>query len=449
MPQISAKPTLVLFNYDWDVAGFARHLAPTQWAHAGFDLFNFPSNAGLIGFDLDRFTTKLARKYPHAQAVVSNNEQFGALAAALLAEKLGLPGTSPAAVVACQHKLLARQILAEVAPECNVRFALLDCEYGVDAPQALPEKLAYPAFVKPVKAAFSVLARQVRSRDDLQAHTRFGWRELWVIKRLVEPFERVAKRLMPGIPSAHRLILEEPGHGAQFNLDGYVFGGEVGKIGVVDAIMYPGTQAFMRFDYPSKLAPSVQDRALDVARRFLERVGFTHGLFNMEFFHDAQTDKITVIEFNPRLASQMADLYLRVDGIDLYAYALALAAGQDPKRSAALPSTAAAAASFVFRCFEQGQEPRALPQSRIDKLHQQFPDCLFFPMPKAGHSLDRDYHWLGSHRYGILHLGGQSAHDLRLRCEQACRILDWTPPYAESLHDRTLDSPGGLVPTYS
>jgi hypothetical protein len=33
--------------------------------------------------------------------------------------------------------------------------------------------------------------------------------------------------------------------------------------------MYPGTQAFMRFVYPSTLAPDVQARALDVARRFL------------------------------------------------------------------------------------------------------------------------------------------------------------------------------------
>ena len=78
--------TLALFNYDWDRLGFAR------WAHeypvvsAGFDLFRFPSNARLIGFDLERFVESLAARATRNdwRAVISNHEQFGALAAALL-----------------------------------------------------------------------------------------------------------------------------------------------------------------------------------------------------------------------------------------------------------------------------------------------------------------------------------------------------------------------------
>ncbi|MFY7906281.1 MAG: ATP-grasp domain-containing protein, partial [Burkholderiaceae bacterium] len=72
--------------------------------------------------------------------------------------------------MACQHKLYARQVLAEVAPEANVPFQMLHAKYG--AP--VPEGLTYPTFVKPVKAAFSVLARQVDSHADLHRHTRFG-----------------------------------------------------------------------------------------------------------------------------------------------------------------------------------------------------------------------------------------------------------------------------------
>ena len=34
--------------------------------------------------------------------------------------------------------------------------------------------------------------------------------------------------------------------------------------GVVDAVMYPGTQAFMRWEHPSRLAAAVQRRALEV-----------------------------------------------------------------------------------------------------------------------------------------------------------------------------------------
>ncbi len=88
------------------------------------------------------------------------------------------------------------------------------------------------------------------------------------------------------------MLLEEPFDAPQFNLDGYVFRGQVHAIGVVDAVMYPGTGAFQRFDRPSRLAERVQERALDVATRFLEAVGFDHGFFNMEFFYDLATDAL-------------------------------------------------------------------------------------------------------------------------------------------------------------
>ncbi len=424
--------TLLLFNHDWDAIGHARAGATRGMAfdEAGFDLFAFPSNAHLAWFDMARFVERLARQAARRGwgAVSSQHEQFGALAAALLAERMGWPGTPVAAILACQHKLHARQVLQRVAPEANVDFELLDADYG--AP--IPPGIAYPRFVKPVKAAFSVLAREVHSHADLHRHTRFGGWELWVIRRLVEPFERMAQqRLGPGLPSAHRMLLEAPVHAAQFNLDGYAFNGEVHGIGVVDAVMYPGTQAFMRFELPSKLPQPVQARALDVARRFLQAVGFTHGLFNMEFFYDAASDRLTVIEFNPRMASQFSDLYLRVMGLDLHALALALAHGQDPASVPRTEPVAGAAASFVYRVFD-AHTPVTMPgAARRKALARAFPDALLFPFPKPRGSMARDFKWLGSYRYGIVHLGGRDAADLRERCEAASALLGWPAPYRE------------------
>ena len=322
------KPRIaLLFNYDWDALGSHRHAAAWQFDQAGFDLFSFPSNARLIGFDLRRFAQAQARRGRQRGwvGVASQNEQFGALAAALTAEALGLPGTRPEAVIAAQHKLHARQVLQQVAPEASLPCAPLQAEYG----DPIPDGLSYPTFVKPVKAAFSVLARQVRNAEELHAHTRFGWRELWVIRRLVEPFEQVLRERLPQAGTAHRMMLEHPlpAHTSQYNLDGWVYDGQARALGVVDAIMYPGTQSFMRWEHPSRLAPAVQAQALDVAQRFLSAIGFTHGLFNMEFFHDPASGRLSVIEFNPRLASQFSDLYLRVQGVDPHALALALATG--------------------------------------------------------------------------------------------------------------------------
>ncbi|MGA8513968.1 MAG: ATP-grasp domain-containing protein [Burkholderiaceae bacterium] len=433
-----ADKTLLLFNYDWDAAGFARlgRKIGQRFDSRGFDLFSFPSNANLVLFDLDRFVAKLAAQ-AQAQgwtAVSSQHEQFGALAAALLADKMGWPGTPPAAVVACQHKLHAREVLARVCPEANAPFQRLSAAYG----EAAPAGLHFPRFVKPIKAAFSVLAKVVRSRDELHRFTRFGAYELWVIKRLVEPFERIAKRLLPHAGTAHSMMLEDPVHGAQYSLDGIVHNGQTKALGVVDSIMYPGTQAFMRFDYPSRLPQEVQARALDVANRFLREVGFSYGIFNMEFFYDPATEKLTVIEFNPRMASQFADLYLRVDGIDLYAMALVLAHGQDPWALARTAPSAGVASSLVYRVFDDhaGHLTQAIPpmpaSGQVAALKAQFPDHLLLQFPKAGHSLARDFKWLGSYRYGILHLGGQDADDLRQRAAAASDILQWPLPYADT-----------------
>ncbi len=432
--------TLLLFNYDWDASGYARHGARHQFTHAGFDLFSFPSNAHLAWFDMDRFVNKWAAKAKKLglQAVSSQHEQFGALAAALLADKMGWPGTPPAAVVACQHKLYARQVLQRVAPEANVAFARLDCAYGAPAPGALPDGLQYPAFAKPIKAAFSVLARTVAHRAQLHAHTRFGAFELWVIRHLVEPFERVAKRLLPNAGTAHSLMLEAPAWSAerplpQYSLDGIACNGQIKPLGIVDSVMYPGTQAFMRFDYPSQLPQAAQAQALDVAQRFLTDIGYTHGFFNMEFFYDQASAKLSVIEFNPRMASQFADLYQRVDGRDLYAMALALAHGRDPWALALSKATAGAASSFVYRAFDASAVASHAPDmpdaQALALLQREFPDHLLLQFPKDRTSLSRDFKWLGSYRYGILHLGGVDSDDLRQRCTAASGILGWPAPY--------------------
>ena len=422
--------TLVLFNYDWDASGFARANAGQPLDDAGFDLFTFPSNARLAWFDIDRFVNRLVRQAKAGRwtAVVSNHEQFGALAAALMAERMGWPGTPVNAVLACQHKLHARQMMAQVCPQANVPYQVLDAQYGGD----VPDNLTYPIFIKPVKAAFSVLARVVQSRAELHAHTRFGAWELWVIRHLVEPFERVFQKRLGPAQTAHRMMVEEPVNAAQYNLDGYVWKGQAAMFGVVDAVMYPGTQAFMRWDFPSVLRHEVQQQALQVAQAFLSAIGFTHGLFNMEFFHDETTGRLSVIEFNPRMAAQFSDLYLRVTGVDLHACALALAHGKDPMTVTRVAPTAGAASSLVYRTFSPEQACPMPGPAQVKRFAADVPDGMLLPFPKDKGSTARDFKWLGSYRYGIVHLGGRDAGDLRRRADAASALLGWPSPYLDA-----------------
>jgi Carbamoyl-phosphate synthase L chain, ATP binding domain len=429
-----------LFAYEWDRLALER-LGAARFDHAGFDLFAFPSNAALVGFDLERFASRQAARGRRAgwRGVLSHHEQFGALAAALVAEQLGLPGARPESILAAQHKLHARRVLQEVVPEANLGFAPLQADYG----DPTPDGLHYPCFAKPVKAAFSVLARQVTSREELQAHTRFGWRELWVIRRLVEPFERICRQRLPQAGSAHRMLLEEPvpPDTPQYNLDGWVQDGQVHVLGVVDAVMVPGTQAFMRWEVPSRLPRAVQQQALQVAQRFLQAIDYRHGFFNLEFFHDPASGRLSVIECNPRLASQFGDLHQRVLGVDAHAMAVNLACGEDPLAVPRQAPRAGAAASLVYRAMRPDAVPRSPGPAARATFAQQNADALLFSFPKHGHALQRDFKWTGSHRYGIVHLGARDRNELRETAERLSAVLGWPAPY--------LDQPRPAVARYA
>ena len=427
---MSMSKTLVLFNYDFDQSGYTRLAKQWPTTQYGFDLFSFPSNARLAWFDMERMVSLACfkAKLTGAQGVTSSHEQFGALCAALLAETMGWAGTPVNAVIACQHKLYARQVLEQVAPQANIPFALLDAEYG----DVIPAGIKYPAFVKPVKAAFSVLAKTVHSHAELTEHTRFTPWELWVIRHLVEPFEKVLNKRMPQVSSAHRLMVEQPVDAAQYCLDGYVFNGKFHLLGCVDSVMYPGTHAFMRFDYPSRLPTVNIKQAAQVAEQFLQAIGFTHGMFNMEFFYNPATQQCQVIEFNPRMAAQFSDLYLRVSGIDLHEVGLALAHNIDP---ATLPKhlpRAKVSSSYVYRLFN-ASEPAQMPHPvQVNELKRQYPDAVFVEFAKSSNVSSRDFKWLGSFRLGCLHLGAESWEALDEKCLQASAIVGWKAPIASA-----------------
>ena len=429
--------TLVLFDYDWDRIEFKKLSHKWPQCRAGFDLFSFPANLRFAWFDINRFSqlAALRAKLQGVKAVVSNHEQYGALCAALVAEKLDLPGTSVEAVLACQHKLHAREVLQRVAPEANIPYSRLNATYG----SAIPDGIDYPVFVKPVKAAFSVLAKNIENHQALHEHTRFDRRELWIIRHLVEPFEKILMERISSAGTAHSLILEENIPGQQHCLDGYYFAGKIHRMGVVDAHMYPGTDAFMRWDYPSQLSDDIQLKAEIVADKFLTAIGFTHGFFNMEFVLDEQSNQIKVIEFNPRMAAQFSDLYERVNGVNLHEMAIALAHGINPATLALKTPTATHASSVVYRIFDPDTPVTMPTASQQEAFYNVFPDGLLLQFPKRFSKLQQDFKWMGSHRFGIVHLGGSSLTDLRQRCEHASSLLGWSAQHVtETNHQEEL-----------
>lgn len=408
------KKILILFAKDWDqlsiqaLQGKGRY----QFYFEGFDLNRFPQNAQILSFRVLPYIRRLEKKYRSMglDGVVSNHEQFGTLIAAVLAERLGLPGNDPLVVLACQHKHYSRMVQEKIVPQAVPRFTYIPFPFQHEKPIDLP----YPFFVKPIKATYSVLAKIIQDPEDLAKHLRFGFLEEWLIRRLVKPFADLMAFYTPLQIDPNGMIAEEIMTGQQLSIDGYCDQGQVNFLGTIDGTMYPGTQAFMRFEYPSQLPKPIQQRATALAQKVLEALNFRHGFFNIEFIYNAVDEQLKIIEINPRMASQLANLYQRVDGYNPYDILFALAVGEKPRVEMG-KGHFLSAASFVFRQFS-ALAPEHKPTSLdLEKALISYPDAHLMLYLKKGASLQREIRWLGSYRYAVLNLGGLNRDDLFTR----------------------------------
>lgn len=252
--------------------------------------------------EVERIVAEAARA--GVSAVVSTDDYPGSTLAAIVAHRLGLPGTPVVANLLCQHKYHSRLIQQRAQPDAVPPFALLEPGMAPDFP--------FPFFIKPIKSFFSVGAFQI---DGCQALQSLAPRAS-LPAAFFEPLEQLMERYV-GIRAGGSTVLAEGLlTGSQATFEGYAFEGRVYPVGVVDSIMFAGTLAFERFEYPSTLPMEVQDRMTAVAARVMDASGFTHGQFNIEFLYDSANDRLGIVEINPRMASQFADLYEKVDKLE-------------------------------------------------------------------------------------------------------------------------------------
>ena len=421
------KEVLVLFadGGDWDEIEFThpRYRDRYQFHFEGFDLFRFPSNAKLMTFDILRFVDRMVAKYGgRIAAVVSNNEQFGALAASLIAKRLNLPGLDPQALLLSQHKFYMRERLGAHLPETMPRYCVFPYTFASPADVAIE----FPFFVKPIKAAYSVLARRVDTFDELKEHLTFHPWEKHIIKRLVRPFNDACRALTDFDIDAHWLIGESLLEGDQINIDGLVFNGHCHVLGIVDSVMYPGTQAFMRFEYPSRLDHDLQIRVRDLACRAMRSLGHDHGFFNIEMTVDRSTGDVKIIEVNPRMASQLSDLYAKVDGLNLHEIAIDMAFGRPPDlHRRVMPDRVAT--SFVLRKLTLENLPVEPGAAARAWLKRYDPDAIFATFIKERSQLHREMKWLGSYRFAVLNMGAGCSQTLMAKFERVCAEMGFRP----------------------
>jgi len=345
--------------------------------------------------------------------LMSSSDYPGATVAGAIATRIGLPGTDPATLVACAHKFAARQALQSVVPEATPDFALLDHGTALDGSCAI----GFPCFVKPVKGAFSVLARRMQSAEQLlrfvnsEAAREYCGSYLVIFGTLMRQFT--------DLPHAGRCFLAESVlAGAQVTVEGWCQGDEVQILGISDSVVDPHNGSFLRFVFPSMLAARVQARMGDIAARAVRGLGLRDTFFNIEMMYDSTQDRIGLIEVNPRICGEFADLYQKVLGVNSYEIALELATGGTPS----LPRAAGAyavAASFPLRVFEPVRVERVPSPEEMAAAEALFPGTMIWNECETGQELaEFDKTEDGaSCRYAVINLGAPDRDSLERRFE--------------------------------
>jgi hypothetical protein len=335
--------------------------------------------------------------------------------ASIIAERLGLAGPKLERVLRCEHKYYSRLSQQALVPAATPPFRIVppgDFNAGVAF------DLPFPVFLKPVKSCFSINAERVASLPEL--------RRIAETNRMPEGFLRPFNDLLRAHTNyefdASCLLAESLLEGMQVSLEGYVFRGQVHPLGIIDALMFPGTISFERFVYPSRLPAEVQARMWQIAQDFISGIGYDNALFNMELIYNPATGDIHIIEVNPKIASQFTDLFEKVDGTSSYTPLLQIALGEEPTFNHGQGSFKLAA-SCVLRGFTDQRVRRVPPAEEIAELTRKFPDARIEISVAEGQMLSDIMQDGKSFRYGLVNIGANSEEELNDKLESCKNSL--------------------------
>ncbi len=323
------------------------------------------------------------------------------------------------------HKYYSRVAQRASVPEATPDFDLIDLR----ALDGGPPAVRMPCFLKPVKGSFSVLTREVRTWEEARAFLADPSVAEYT-ERFLQEFGRLLREFTTCNVDARHFLAESLLAGEQVTVEGWCRGGAVEILGIVDSVVAPGTRSFVRFDYPSVHDRATQDRMSALVRRVIPALGLENTLFNVELMVDRRTGDLGIIEVNPRMAGQFADLYEKVDGVNGYEVALALAVGEEPplRRGEGRYRVAASAPLRVFEPVRAVRVPNAEDVARAEAL---YPGTMVWVECRAGDELAdfRRFEDGASSRYGVINLGApdRASLDERLACIRDCLGFEFAP----------------------
>ena len=366
---------------------------------------------------------RLAQSDQSADAIVSYWDFPSTSMLPLLREKAGLPTTSEESVLRCVHKYWSRCIQREVVPDLVPRVAPFD-PYADDPFSQID--LDFPFWIKPVKAHSSILGFRIGSRQEFDAaipkiHEKIG--------RFAEPFNDLLARAdlppeIAAVTGSYCLAEEIISAENQCTLEGYVCNGEPVVYGTVDSLREGNQSSFSRYHYPSRLPDRVRRRMIDATVKVMRRTGLDNEPFNIEFFHDPDTDRITLLEINPRISKSHCPLFALVEGASHQEVMVEVALGirpDYPRGEGAYPM----ATKFMVRRYDGDAIVRRVPQpEEIEAMQEQVDGVMVTVWVEAGDRLsdfaDQDSY---SFEYANIFVGGESEEDLQQKYARCMELL--------------------------
>lgn len=344
-----------------------------------------------------------------------------AVMAPILCEERGLRAPTLEAVLRCSDKFWSRLEQRKAIPDMTPKFATVDPfeELTIDDVGVDP-----PFWIKPVAAFSSQLGFKIEGEEDLQQalkEIREG------IDRIGDPFEDILDRAQ--LPAevadvgAHHCLVEEYLTGVELAHEGSVFEGKTYIHGTID--MVREEEIFTRYQLPSTAPKSVLDRMEAGTSDLLSSMEFDNGCFNVEYFWDPETDRLSIIEVNPRISQSHTYLFDKVAGRSNHQVAVDVALGRKPRLSGD-GGRYACAAKFLHTVREDGVVREVPDEEDMKRAKEIFPEAWIDIVVEEGDRLsemtDQDAY---SYNLAEISLAADSQQELLDRYDRIVEALDF------------------------
>lgn len=341
----------------------------------------------------------------------------------LIRKPFELSGPSLEAVLKCEHKYWSRQIQGQLLPDLIPDYAVIN-PFDVAAAETI--HLEFPFWLKPVKAASSFLGFRIHDRQELESSLEIIRKG---ISRFAEPFNYIMQMAelpqeIAAVDGYHCIAEEIISQGSQCTLEGYMHNGKAQVYGVIDSIREGRHQScFARYQYPSVLPRSVQQRMIDATGLLLGAMAYDNSPFNIEFFWNREDDSIRLLEINTRISKSHCPLFKLVDGEYNHAVMIDVALGRQPDFPAG-KGRYPFAAKFMLRHYQDGLVNRVPGAEEIAAIKQRFPDTEIQLHIQTGMRLsalrDQDSY---SYEIAVVFMGAESESQLLANYEELLTML--------------------------